>query len=1036
MTLETHRTTNESIFSTDLPVLPAFITLEDGKQYDIAGDVWRFPAGDGIKLTVTFNWPLLASIVVAGTSIPVMSERAVTIVKRYVSERLDASRDSLKPKSAKDYQHAMLTFARHLSAHPAWMPVNRSFDWSDMSAEMFDDWLTLEYQKKRKGTFAQLVRQFYLWGADPDLGLPDFSPDLASEFSGIHIKGHAIGELVESRDKKYGPFTREELELIYDACESGAGNDQDRAIVWTLLETAMRPVQLFKLTNQDLELSEGMGKKHDADGVLTEVSYRLRVRKVKQRRNVIKYHFLPLSVGCGKLLDDLRKPGSNADARLLWWITGSYEKSINARLKAFAEDADLRSPRLPIEHPEEGGPTHERLPMTSYRFRYAAATARIDYGDDPEDVADMLGHKDTKCVDVYVETSPRIAEYFQLTTDYAVKQLVEMMEGHTEPSKTNLLADLVPPNSSRPQLHSDALIFWRDAAGHYCSNNQRFNTHRAMPVRPVIQLDKSEDRIKELVARARRKFPLIYPGQDFDGHLWNVIHLKERLNTNTIVHLGFITCSSSVNQRHSTRPEDALPPYFAEVVKSWVVILNEVVVSTNEARLYAARHFWRFLSTRQGGDAASFRWGELCERDMLAFEQFLMASRSRRKKPLGPGTILEIINKTQRLLNFLASHGICRRIDYIPHTPSPRLAATRLLEGKRHAADIKLPAPGVLDTLAGIYHRLTTAPDGAVRDWMLIFISGVAILMLTGLRIGELVTLSFDCEVEEKRPKGDPCAPDSYWYGIKYWAEKRGRKTPRIKWVSPTAEPVVRASIARIKRLTAAARERARVLEADPTRVPLPPELASRSTLTGPELRAIIGQKDKGRVRDDPQGLLPQHGSGRWTHYYVKDLEPYLLSRRVTELYTIRHDDGTVQKLSESLFITFANQSRYKHRTSCLILVEPVKYAAFSTYLSSKAIIFRDYGNEEWQKGLSANPHCFRHWLMHIAYEGGMDIHLILRYFAKRYVSSAVDYLHFSSNETGAYAPAELRAERFYVPPSASERRVKEEYVGPEKPRE
>jgi integrase len=1036
MKFDTDRPINEPTSLSDLPELPTFITLQDGKQYSVAGNVWSFPAGGGIVSPVKIDWMLLANIVVVGTSRPVMSERVVALVKRYVSERLNVGRDSLKPQSAKDYQRAMLAFARHLSAHPMWMPTGRSFNWSDMSADMFDAWLTLEYQKKRKGDFAGLVRRFYLWGADPDVGLPDFSPDLASELSGIRIKGHAAGELVESRDVRRGPFTREELEMIYDACESGAGNDQGRAIAWTLLETAIRPVQLFNLTNQDLEISEDVREENHVDGALTEVRYRLRVRKVKQRRNDIKYHFLPLSAGCGKLLDDLRNAGSNADARLLWWITSMYEKSINARLKAFAEDADLRSSRLPIEHPEDGGPTHERLPITSYRFRYAAATGRIDYGDTPKDVADMLGHKGTTCVDVYVETSPRIAEYFQRATDYAVKPLVEMMEGRTEPSKPNLLTDLVPPNSPRPRLHSDAQIFWRGTAGHDCSNNQRFNTHRDVPVRPAIQLDKSEDRIKELVARARRKFPLIYPGQDFDGKLWNVVQLKERLNTNTIVNLSFITCSSRVNQRPSTRPEDALPPYFAEAVKSWIVISNEVTVTTIDSRLYAARHFWRFLSTRPGGDAASFKWGELCERDMLAFEQFLMSGMSRRKKPLGPGTILEIINKTQRLINFLASHGICRHIDYVPQTTSPRLAATRLLDGKRLAAEVKLPAPGVLETLAGIYHRLTTAPDGTVRDWLLIFISGVAILMLTGLRIGELVTLSFDCELEEKRPKGDPCEPDSYWYGIKYWAEKRGRKASRIKWVSPTAEPIVRASIARIKRLTAAARERARVLEADPTRVPLPPELASRSILSGPELRAIIGQKDKRRVRDDPRGLLPQHDSGRRAHYYVKDLEAYLLSRRVTELYTIRHDDGTVQKLSESLFITFANQSRYKHRTSCLLLVEPVKYAAFSTYLSSKAIIFRDYGNEEGQKGLSANPHCFRHWLMHIAYEGGMDIHLILRYFAKRYVSSAIDYLHFLRNEADAYAPAELRTKRFYVPPSASEGRVKEENIGTEKPRE
>jgi hypothetical protein len=145
----------------------------------------------------------------------------------------------------------------------------------------------------------------------------------------------------------------------------------------------------------------------------------------------------------------------------------------------------------------------------------------------------------------------------------------------------------------------------------------------------------------------------------------------------------------------------------------------------------------------------------------------------------------------------------------------------------------------------------------------------------------------------------------------------------------------------------------------------------------------------------------------------------------VKELYTIRHDDGTEQKLSESLFITFGRLVRFEWLTSCLLLVEPLKSRDFSTYLSSGKI-FRDYGNEEWQKGLSTNPHSFRHWLMHVAYEGGLEIHHILRYFAKLYVSSAVDYLHFSSNESDAYAPEKFRTQRFYVPAGMPEGKVQE----------
>jgi hypothetical protein len=156
---------------------------------------------------------------------------------------------------------------------------------------------------------------------------------------------------------------------------------------------------------------------------------------------------------------------------------------------------------------------------------------------------------------------------------------------------------------------------------------------------------------------------------------------------------------------------------------------------------------------------------------------------------------------------------------------------------------------------------------------------------------------------------------------------------------------------------------------------------------------------------------------------------------RVPNLYTIRHDDGTVQMLSESLFVIFSRQAKYQNTLPCFLLAEPVRVRTFSLYLSWRAFIFKDYGNEQWERELSANTHCFRHWLMHVAYEGGMEIHLLLRYFAKRYVSSAVDYLHFSSNDTDACAPEDLGAERFYVPPSVSEGRVQEEHIASQKPR-
>ena len=1001
-----------------IPELPTSITMSDGKEYNVAGDVWILPEDPGHAATVKINWTLLTRVFVGNTTTHVMSARAVSLVKLYTLEKMGTVGRAIKPSSGKGILRAMLDFARWLTAHPERLPIGREFDWGDLTADLFESWLLEEYRKKRKGNSAQLVRRFYIWGADPDVNQSGFSNTLASVLSAQCIKNNTVGELVESRDKKRGPFTREELDLLFQACETGKGKAQDRALAWIFLLTAIRPKQVYNLTNRDLEICESV-KEGELENSPVQATYRIRVRKIKRRGNVIEYHYLPLSEGCARLLLSLRRPESGPDDPLFWWVSSFYSEFILRRLRAFSKDANLRSRRLCIANPDPGSPLYDLMPVTPRRFRYGITTDRIARGESPEDVAEMLGHKGIRKIHAYIETSPGIADDFQRATDYAIAPLIDLMEGRSHPSEV-CLSDANIPLLGSPKLreYNNAWEFRRGSVGQYYVQYQGQSLPEDVFTRSTYRSDISEDRVIQLIARARNKFPMIYPNQDFSGQLWSVIHLRERPSANSLVNFGFTMLGTNVGSRNrfSSRPKDALPTYFAEVIKSWLVISSNVSVGYNAGRLLAARYFWNFLSTQWGKRSASFVWGELSEEDFLAFEQFLGTYRTRGNQLLNPNTILQIIFHIQCLVDFLTSYGICRHIDYISQIPLSRKTAARLVDEKQLMAKLKLPAPGALESLACIYHRLTTASPGNVSDRVLLLISAVAILMLTGLRKGELITLPFDCEVEEKLPKKLSGEPDTYRYGIRYWVEKAKKTTMRIKWISPTAEPIVRASIARIKRLTSAARERARVLEADPAKVTLPPEIASRTVITRAELLALIGQKTNRSFKSDPQRLLPQHGKGCNSYYYVKDLEAYLLSRRVPYLYTIRHDDSTVQMLSESLFIMFAKQTRCWQTDPCFLLVEPVKADAINYFLSSKTDVFKTYGDVGWQKRLSANPHCFRHWLIHIAYNGGMETHLLLRYFAKRYASGVADYLHFTTNESDAYAPGELCAEQFYVP--------------------
>ncbi len=995
-----------------MPELPLAVRLPDGKEYSVGGDLWVLPEGGGLSSTVKIRWTSLISEVASDDSTPVLSERAVGLAKLYILEKLCSPGGAFKPQSADTILHSLLHFTRWLAAHPCWLPRGRSFDWSDLTAEMFDAWLTDEYRTKRKGRSATRVRRFYVWGADPDSGHPDFSADLALELSSLRIKGPTKGALVESRDSKQGAFSREELELIFKACARGAGTDRDRAIVLTLLETAIRPKQMALLTNRDLEIDSVPRQGRFGEGSNASTC-RLRVRRLKRQGDTVLYHSLPISKGCVQLLLSTRRQGSGPDDRLFWWLWSDYQKYIDVRLKTFAKDANIRTPRLPVQQPEPGGPFHKILNISARRFRSGVATDRIDRGESPENVSEMLGHGDTDTLRSYVETSPRIADDFRRATDYAIKPLIDLMEGRCPPPSHELLLNDVQVLSSSSSLNIDTDIFVGGAADCYYNRFQGGNVYAGASIRRTASSQKSDTKIKELIIRARRKFPQIYPGQDFSAQVWDVAHLKARPNGHGVTHLPFTTRASTASNRnhHSSRVEDALPSCFADVIKSWVVIDSNVSLSTHDVRLYSGRYLWEFLLSRYGASIDVSIWGELSEDVILAFEQYLKTCKSKRGAPLGPNTIDLILRSIQRLTDFLASLGICRRIDYVPQTRPERRANAPLLEREREAEKI-LPRPGVLETLSIIYYRLTTAPAGEVNDWILILISAIVILMLTGLRIGELVTLPFDCEVTDRCPGGEGDEREEWRYGIRYWVEKTGGKRLCIKWISPTAESVVRASVARIKSLTAAARARARVLEADPTRVILPADIAGQTVIPRSELLALLGcKKDSHNCT-----LIPKHERGGECYSYVVDVEAYLLSKRVPQLYTVRHDDGTYQILSESLFIIFAKQTRYLQTSPCTLLVEPVSAQTILHRLSSPTNLFRRYGYEEWQKNLSVTPHSFRHWLINVAYKGGMETHKLLLYFAKRYAPSLADYLHFSTDEEVPYAPEDLDAEQFYVP--------------------
>lgn len=170
--------------------------------------------------------------------------------------------------------------------------------------------------------------------------------------------------------------------------------------------------------------------------------------------------------------------------------------------------------------------------------------------------------------------------------------------------------------------------------------------------------------------------------------------------------------------------------------------------------------------------------------------------------------------------------------------------AGRTDAASRGLANARMPPPGGLEAMAEIFAN--DPPDPQAR-----FVSAVwALLMCAPWRIGELLRLRVDAEVEDTNDEGGPV------YGIRYHGAKGFGAD--IKWVPKVMEPVAREAFGRIRDMTATARGLARHLETRPAR----PFLYPDAPRVGPDDALTPGQKAQYLRRP-----LPKRGAARQAYW-------------------------------------------------------------------------------------------------------------------------------------------------------------------------
>lgn len=437
---------------------------------------------------------------------------------------------------------------------------------------------------------------------------------------------------------------------------------------------------------------------------------------------------------------------------------------------------------------------------------------------------------------------------------------------------------------------------------------------------------------------------------------WHVKHLRDRSVTNSNPTLHFTRLGSI---------DDPLPVVFGQVIKSWILIEYRLGTRSAVQPLNAARILWEAILNRRKNSQCEFEWTTLCDEDLNQAEM-LMRERWHQS------TTYKSASHLVSLSQFVARHAIARLLYYVPQTPRVEDSNRHTIAG-REERKAKLPSRNSLHGLAEIYRLAIDPPDQLLS-------AAIAITASAGFRVGELLTLPYDCEVKEERA-GKPR------YGLRYYKEKnRGdERLFAIRWLTPIQAELARDAILRIRSLTEAHRQRAGVLESNSDRVPISVDGAT-DRLTAEDVAKQFGFKSSREVHAVSPQRLKRHRENRRIFFNASDVEAYLLSRRVRRLWTVDRRNGSYQTLSETLLIAPKN---FFHATrgTCPLLIEPLSVQNISDFLAGRTELKSAFERFDIRESdgdfCRMTSHQLRYWLNDIADKGGLPVDTLTRWMGR-----------------------------------------------------
>lgn len=457
------------------------------------------------------------------------------------------------------------------------------------------------------------------------------------------------------------------------------------------------------------------------------------------------------------------------------------------------------------------------------------------------------------------------------------------------------------------------------------------------------------DRLERYIATAKTLLAVTFP--DASSLIWqsDVWDLKGTFASGSSTQVRYV--------RWSVPTEDggrmAYPLQYAEFAKALFVHRQ----SQNRSGVSSAHVWLRTIQSLFLGVRARPRMCQICELEPADFETAarLLREKNQPASAAAQGAILA------QIANIINDLGIVN-LSFRWKNPLRGPEQSHLRTGRQYDQHrlSRLPSDETVYAVAEAFRRATAPGD-------VILTSCLAILCSAPSRIGELLRLPLDCEVEAQTPTG-------LAYGLRWYPSKGGMVT--VKWVPTPMIATCRLAIQKLRELTAPGRALAQWYEKNPRNLYLPEELREfaatpTSWRSAPDFASILGVTPAAVdvwLRRHPE--IPRQRKSPRAKALVRfaDVEKHILANLPARF---PFANSQRQKFSELLFVVRRGELKPRKQPAPSMFAGLTLNFLYKNLKQGRRNIFNRLGIKSQNGGpIVFTSHQLRHWLNTIADRG------------------------------------------------------------------